>query len=144
MDPASFDHPAVLAEMAAVFEAYEQALMTNDVAALNAFFWQDARVTRYGIADRQWGIAELEAYRANTPAPTFTRRLEHLRLHAFGPDMAVAQVEFVRSDTPLRGFQSQTWLRLPEGWRIVAAHVSMIPFPAGPTIARPETLLPTT
>lgn len=145
MDPARFDEPAVLAEVAAVFEAYEHALMSNDVAALNGFFWQDARVTRYGIADRQWGIAELQAYRAATPAPTFTRRLEHLRLHAFGPDMAVAQVEFVRSDTPLRGFQSQTWVRLPEGWRIVAAHVSMIPFPAGqPTIAGPETSLPTT
>lgn len=145
MDPARFDEPAVLAEVAAVFEAYEHALMSNDVAALNSFFWQDARVTRYGIADRQWGIAELQAYRAATPAPAFTRRLEHLRLHAFGPDMAVAQVEFVRSDTPLRGFQSQTWVRLPDGWRIVAAHVSMIPFPAGqPTIAGPETSLPPT
>jgi hypothetical protein len=144
MDPGHIDDLAVLAELRAVFEAYEQALMSNDVDALNAFFWQDARVTRYGIADRQWGIAELQAYRAATPAPHFTRRLEHLRLHAFGPDMAVAQVEFVRSDTPLRGFQTQTWVRLPEGWRIVAAHVSMIPFPAGPTIAGPETLSPTT
>ncbi|WP_200955366.1 oxalurate catabolism protein HpxZ [Pelomonas sp. Root1237] len=140
MDPRHVDEPAVLAELRAVFDAYEQALMGNDVAALNAFFWQDARVTRYGIADRQWGIAELEAYRAATPAPAFTRRLEHLRLHAFGPDMAVAQVEFVRSDTPLRGFQTQTWVRLPEGWRIVAAHVSMIPFACGtPTIVEPET-----
>lgn len=130
MDAGHFDDPAVLAELGAVFEAYEQALMGNDVAALNAFFWQDERTTRYGIADRQWGITELQAYRAATPAPKFTRRLENLRLHAFGPDMAVAQVEFVRSDTPLRGFQTQTWVRLPEGWRIVAAHVSMIPFSA--------------
>ena len=143
MDPRHFDEPAVLAELGAVFDAYEQALMGNDVAALNAFFWQDARVTRYGIADRQWGIAELEAYRAATPAPAFTRRLEHLRLHAFGPDMAVAQVEFLRSDTPLRGFQTQTWVRLPEGWRIVAAHVSMIPFTCGtPTIVEPGAPVP--
>ena len=141
MEPAGFDDAAVLAELAAVFEAYERALMGNDVVTLNAFFWQDERVTRYGIADRQWGIAELQAYRASTPAPAFTRRLEHLRLHAFGPDMAVAQVEFVRSDTPLRGFQTQTWVRMPEGWRIVAAHVSMIPFP--PTIDGAETSLPT-
>ncbi|MBW8844262.1 MAG: oxalurate catabolism protein HpxZ [Burkholderiales bacterium] len=139
MDPHHFDEPAVLAELGTVFQAYELALMGNDVAALNAFFWQDPRVTRYGIADRQWGIAELEAYRAATPAPAFTRRLEHLRLHAFGPDMAVAQVEFVRSDTPLRGFQTQTWVRLPDGWRIVAAHVSMIPLGCGmPTIVAPE------
>ncbi|HEY8877110.1 MAG TPA: AtzH-like domain-containing protein [Roseateles sp.] len=131
MDPSCFDAPAVLAELGTVFEAYEQALMSNDVTALNGFFWCDERTTRYGIADRQWGIAELAAYRAATPAPDFTRRLEYLRLHAFGPDMAVAQVEFVRSDTPLRGFQTQVWVRLPEGWRIAAAHVSMIPFPTG-------------
>jgi Protein of unknown function (DUF3225) len=128
IEPGAIDAPEVLAELTAIFHDYERALMHNDVAALNAFFWADARVTRYGIADRQWGIDELVAYRAATPAPHFTRSLQHLRLHAFGPDLAVAQVEFLRSDTPLRGFQTQTWARLPEGWRIVAAHVSMIPF----------------
>jgi Protein of unknown function (DUF3225) len=129
IEPGAVDAPEVLAELTAIFHDYERALMTNDVAALNGWFWADARVTRYGIADRQWGINELVAYRAATPAPNFTRTLQHLRLHAFGPDLAVAQVEFVRSDTPLRGFQTQTWARLPEGWRIVAAHVSMIAFP---------------
>ena len=116
-----------------MFHAYEAALMANDVAALNAYFWADARTTRYGIADRQWGIDELVAFRAATPAPSFTRTLHHLRIAAFGPDMAVAQVEFERSDTCLRGFQSQTWVRLAPGstgWRIVGAHVSMIPFEA--------------
>ncbi len=129
--PEAIDDPAVRAELAAVFHDYEHALMANDVAALNAFFWDDPRTTRYGIADRQLGMAELAAWRAATPAPDFTRRLENLRIQTFGPDLAVAQVEFVRSDTPLRGFQSQTWVRLapgPGGWRIVAAHVSMIPF----------------
>lgn len=128
VSPEQIDDPAVLAEVTAHFHAYEQALMGNDVAALNAFFWEDPRTTRYGIADRQWGHAELVAYRQATPAPDFTRRLEHLRVQAFGPDLAVAQVEFVRSDTALRGFQTQTWVRLPEGWRIVSAHVSMIPW----------------
>lgn len=132
IDPSDIDDPRVLTELHAVFEDYERALMSNDVEALNAFFWADARVTRYGIADRQWGIAELQAYRAATPAPNFTRTLHHLKLHAFGPDLAVAQVEFLRSDTPLRGFQTQTWARLPQGWKIVAAHVSMIPFPDAP------------
>lgn len=122
------DDAATLQALKAVFLAYEDALMRNDVDALNAFFWNDARVTRYGIADRQWGIDELVAYRAATPAPAFTRTLHHLCLRAFGPDFAVAQVEFVRSDTTLRGFQTQTWVRFAEGWRIVAAHVSMIPF----------------
>ena len=127
----AIDPPGVVTEVTALFHAYEQALMGNDTAALNQYFWADERMTRYGIADRQLGHAEQVAYRAATPAPAFTRRLENLRIHAFGPDMAVAQVEFVRSDTALRGFQTQTWVRLPEGWRIVAAHVSMIPWSTG-------------
>lgn len=125
---ALLDDAAVVAEVTDCFFAYERAFMANDVPVLTAFFWADERLTRYGIADRQLGFAEQQAYRAATPAPDFTRRLENLRIHAFGPDCAVAQVEFVRSDTALRGFQSQTWVRLAEGWRIVAAHVSMIPW----------------
>ena len=130
------DMPAARAEVEAVFHAYEAALMANDLATLDAFFWPDARVTRYGIADRQHGIAELRAFRAATPAPAFTRRLEGLRIHTFGVDMAVAQVEFVRSDSPLRGFQSQTWVRMQGGWKIVAAHVSMIAWPQGSSAER--------
>jgi len=122
------NQPEVVAEITAIFHAYEQALMTNDLPTLDAFFWDDARVTRYGIADRQWGIDELRAYRAATPAPTFTRRLEHLRINTFGADLATAQVEFIRTDTSLRGFQTQTWVRFAQGWKIVAAHVSMIAF----------------
>jgi hypothetical protein len=122
------DQAAVVAEITAVFHAYEAALMGNDVAALNAFFWADPRVTRYGIADRQFGIDELIAFRAATPAPNFSRKLQNLRIATFGADIAVAQVEFVRSDTALRGFQSQTWVRMEGGWKIAAAHVSMIPF----------------
>lgn len=119
---------AVVAELTALFHAYEKALMSNEVEALTAFFWDHEGLTRYGIADRQLGMAEMRAFRAATPAPSFTRELQNLRIHTFGADLAVAQVEFVRSDTPLRGFQSQTWVRLPVGWRIIAAHVSMIPF----------------
>lgn len=128
MSPAEINHPEVVAELTRLFDAYERALMANDRAALDDYFWDDARTTRYGIADRQWGSDALRAFRATVPAPGFTRRLEHRRLTTFGRDLAVAQVEFVRSDTPLRGFQSQTWVRLDGGWKIVAAHVSMIPF----------------
>lgn len=127
MDASDIDRPDVLAEVTRCFHAYERALMANDVAALDAFFWADPRVTRYGIADRQLGDAALRAFRAAACAPTFTRTLHALRITTWGTDMAVAQVEFRRSDTPLRGFQTQTWARLPQGWRIVAAHVSMIP-----------------
>jgi hypothetical protein len=123
------DQPGVVEEVTALFRCYETALMANDLATLDAFFWPDERLTRYGIADRQWGITELRGFRAAAPAPAFTRRLEHLRISAFGAECAVAQVEFVRSDTPLRGFQTQTWVRFEGlGWRIVSAHVSMIPF----------------
>ena len=128
------DHPDTQGEVTRLFHRYEQALMDNDVTALLGFFWSDARLTRYGIADRQLGMAEMIAFRQASVAPDFTRRLEHLRITTFGSDMAVAQVEFLRSDSALRGFQSQTWVRLDEmssptgGWKIVAAHVSMIPF----------------
>jgi hypothetical protein len=128
--PVPVDLPEVVAEVTALFHAYEQALMSNDTPTLLAFFWADERLTRYGVADRQLGHAEQVAYRSATPTPAYTRRLENLRIHAFGPGTAVALVEFVRSDLPdVRGFQSQTWARLPQGWRIVSAHVSQIPWP---------------
>lgn len=119
---------AVEQEVMASFQAYEAALMRNDAQALNDYFWDDPRVTRYGIADRQLGHAELVAYRAQVPAPTFTRMLLNVRVSAFGADTAVAMCEFIRSDTPLRGFQTQTWVRMPQGWKIVSAHVSMTPW----------------
>ncbi|MFT3858419.1 MAG: DUF3225 domain-containing protein [Aquabacterium sp.] len=115
-------------EVSRLFLDYEAAFMRNDVQALNAFFWRSPLVTRYGICDRQLGHDALVAYRAGVPAPDFTRSLHDVRITAFGPDMAVAMCEFRRSDTSLHGFQTQTWVRLPEGWRIVAAHVSMVPF----------------
>ncbi len=128
MSPEEIDHPVALAEIRTVFVAYEKALMANDVEAINGFFWDDPRVTRYGIADRQWGMAELRAHRARTPAPDFTREVLHPRITVWRDDMAVVQVEFQRTDTDLRGFQSQVWVKFARGWKIVAAHVSMIPF----------------
>jgi hypothetical protein len=135
MKTIAVDDPAVRAEVARQFWDYERAFMANDVETLVDFFWNDDRLTRYGIADRQLGIEQMRAFRRGTPAPDFTRAIENLRIASFGPDMAVAYCEFVRSDTALRGFQSQTWVRLaPEAggapaWKIVAAHVSMIPWP---------------
>lgn len=116
-------------DLTEVFHAYELALMSNDLAAIDAFFWDDKRTTRYGIADRQLGIDELRSFRQKTPAPTFTRQLENLRIHTFGSEMGTAQVEFIRTDTKLRGFQTQTWVRFNGQWKIVSAHVSMIEWP---------------
>lgn len=121
--------PEVVDEVSALFHGYERALMSHDVAALNAFFWNSPLVTRYGIADRQLGFEELAAFRAATPAPDFTRSLRCTRITTFGRDHAVAQTEFSRSDTTKLGMQTQAWVRMPAGWKIVAAHVSMIAWP---------------
>ena len=134
MNGLEIDLPTVVEDVTRQFWSYEKAFMANDVDALIDFFWTDPRLTRYGIADRQLGIEEMRAFRRASPAPDFTRRIEKLRVTSFGDAMAVAYCEFVRSDTPLRGFQSQTWVRLTEegtsapAWKIVSAHVSMIPF----------------
>ena len=134
MNGPEIDLPAIVEDVTRQFWAYEKAFMANDVDALIDFFWSDPRLTRYGIADRQLGIEEMRAFRRASPAPDFTRRIEKLRVTSFGDATAVAYCEFVRSDTPLRGFQSQTWVRLAEAgasgptWRIVSAHVSMIAF----------------
>ena len=122
------NHHDVVSEITRLFLDYESALMNNDIEALNQYFWQHDAVTRYGICDKQLGHPALVAYRKNVPAPDFTRTLHEVRITAFGPDMAVAMCEFKRSDTPLHGFQTQTWVRLPQGWKIVSAHVSMVPF----------------
>ena len=134
MSTPAIDRADVVEDVERQFQAYEKAFMANDVEALVAFFWADARLTRYGIADRQFGIAEMRTFRRASPTPDFTRRIDNLRVTCFGDALAVAYCEFLRSDTPLRGFQSQTWVRLIEegaagpAWKIVSAHVSMIDF----------------
>ena len=132
MTPDLINRPEVVSEVTRLFLDYESALMRNDVEALNGYFWDHGAVTRYGINDRQLGHSALVAYRQNVPAPDFTRTLHDVRITTFGPDMAVAMTEFRRSDTTLHGFQTQTWVRLPQGWKIVSAHVSMVPLTSGP------------
>lgn len=128
LPPDDINRPDVVAEVTALFLDYEGALMANDTEALNAFFWHHDAVTRYGICDRQHGHAQLVAYRASVPPPAFSRSLHDVRITAFGANVAVAMCEFRRSDTDLHGFQTQTWVRLPVGWKIVSAHVSMVPY----------------
>ncbi|HEX5373087.1 MAG TPA: oxalurate catabolism protein HpxZ [Aquabacterium sp.] len=129
MNASDINHPEVVSELTRIFLDYEAALMRNDVHALNNYFWDHGAVTRYGICDRQLGHSALVAYRATVSPPDFTRTLHDVRITAFGPDLAVAMTEFTRSDTPLHGFQTQTWVRMPQGWKIVSAHVSMVPLP---------------
>ena len=121
------DDPAIRAEVEAVFAAYEAALVGNDVAALDGFFWRSDLAIRYGAAENLYGHAAIAAFRASRPATGLARTLEATTITTFGTDFATAATLFRRDDAPGRvGRQMQSWARLPEGWRIVAAHVSII------------------
>jgi Protein of unknown function (DUF3225) len=121
------DIPEVLAEMRAAFAEYERALVTNDVAVLQDLFRKDARTLRYGPNENLYGWEQIVAFRAGRPAFGLERVLENTVITTYGRDFATANTEFVRGTR--RGRQSQTWVRCPEGWRVVAAHVSLMPLP---------------
>ena len=124
------DDPGTRAEVAAAFSAYEAALIGNDVAALDRFFWRDPRALRYGVAENLYGHAAIAAFRAARPTAGLARVLERTVITSFGQDFATASTLFRREGAPGRvGRQTQSWARLPEGWRIVAAHVSVIADP---------------
>ena len=123
--------PEVVAEVQAAFERYEQALVTNDVAVLDELFWNDARTIRYGGGENLYGYAEIEAFRAGRPAAGLARTLVRTQITTFGRDFATANTMFTRETSPGKiGRQSQTWARTDAGWRVVSAHVSVIPDPA--------------
>jgi len=119
------DKPEILAEVKAAFERYEAALAANDVDTLNALFWQSPRTLRFGTAENLYGYAEIAAFRGSRAAPG-PRSLAHTVITTYGDDFATANTEFRRAGNPRLGRQSQTWLRTPEGWRIVSAHVSFM------------------
>lgn len=116
------DRPEVLAEVTEQFERYEQALMDGDVQTVVGFFAEGA--VRFGVADHQVGLAEQLAWRATQPALPPGRRLHNTRIVGYGTDLAVVTTFFSYPGSVLTGRQSQTWVRLPVGWRIVTAHVS--------------------
>jgi Protein of unknown function (DUF3225) len=121
------NNPAVLAEVAAVFRRYEKALVENDVAVLDALFWQDARTIRYGIGENLHGVSEILAFRKARPSAGLARDLARTVVTTYGTDFATASTLFHRSSTPGKvGRQMQSWVRFPDGWRVVAAHVSII------------------
>ncbi|QOZ37076.1 oxalurate catabolism protein HpxZ [Bradyrhizobium sp. CCBAU 53421] len=124
------DLPDVLAEVTAQFERYEKALVSNDVAVLDELFRNDPRTLRYGIGESLYGYAEIAAFRAGRPAVGLMRRIDRTVITTYGRDTAIASTLFYRDSAPGRvGRQMQTWIRFPEGWRIVAAHVSVIDEP---------------
>jgi len=122
----SLDLPEVTAEVTAVFERYETALREADVAVLTELFWADPRCVRYGVADRQYGDAEIAEWRRANPGVPPGRTLSGTVVLATSPTTAVVSTLFGYPGSPAEGRQTQTWVRLPEGWRIVAAHVSEV------------------
>lgn len=125
------DDPKVVAEVSAAFARYEAALMANDVAVLGELFWNSELTMRYGIGEILDGWQAIAAFRAARSPAGLARTLSNTRINAWGDDFATASTEFRRQTTPRVGRQSQTWVRMPEGWRIVVAHVSLMDAPAG-------------
>lgn len=121
------DLPEVVAEVTAAFARYEAALVSNDVAVLDELFWGGPHVIRYGIGENLYGPAEIAAFRAGRSPVSLARTLSRTQITAYGHDLAIAATLFRRdSATGKIGRQMQTWVRMPEGWRVVAAHVSLI------------------
>lgn len=114
----------VVAEVTAAFEAYEKALLDTDNRALVDWFWADPALVRFGLADEQRGFAQLRRWRLSQPPVPPGRHLRDTVVSTFGPDAAVVTTGFDYPDGQPPGRQSQTWIRLAEGWRIVSAHVS--------------------
>ena len=126
------DLPDVLAEVKQQFARYEKALVTNDVAVLDELFRADSRTLRYGIAENLYGHNEIASFRAARSPVGLMRKTARTVITTYGRDSAVASTLFYRDSVPGKvGRQMQTWVRCPEGWRIVAAHVSIIDEPKG-------------
>jgi hypothetical protein len=119
--------PEVVAEVTAVFEAYEDALVANDAARLDAAFWDSELTVRYGVNECLYGAEAIAAWRRDAPALPPGRVDGPTTVSTFGRDAACVSTEFRYPGRPTVGRQSQTWVRFPEGWRVVAAHVSIMP-----------------
>ena len=117
--------PAIVAEVSAAFDAYEFALMTNDIEAMDALFWHSPLTVRYGAGDAQYGIEEIREFRNMRAGGSPQRKVTQRSVTTFGFHFAVTNIEFIREDSPAVGRQSQSWVKFSEGWRVVAAHVSL-------------------
>jgi ketosteroid isomerase-like protein len=121
------DRAAVEAEIRAAFDAYEAALVGNDVEALIGFFWNDPRAVRLGADGGLWGFDAIAAFRRVRDAQDVGRTLARVEIVALSPEIGVANALYRRTGSGRDGAQSQVWLRTQEGWRIASAHVSLAP-----------------
>lgn len=120
------DQATIIAEVTAACDEYERALMTNDLDAMDALFLPAATTVRYGVGENLYGIDEIRAFRQQRPGGSPQRQVLRREITAYGADMATSNLEFQRDGSDRIGRQSQTWLRTNEGWKIVAAHVSLM------------------
>ncbi len=118
--------PATLAEVTAAFARYEQALVTNDVAVLDELFWDSPHTLRYGATEVLYGYHAIKNFRAGRSPAGVAREVLSTAITTFGANFATANVTFRRVGNERLGRQSQTWVRTPDGWRVVAAHVSLM------------------
>ncbi|CBJ45540.1 oxalurate catabolism protein HpxZ [Erwinia amylovora] len=122
----AINQPTIVAEVSVAFYRYEQALVSNDIAVLDELFWHDERTVRLGAGENLYGIEAIRAFRAARPSVGLHRRLQNTVITTFGDDFAVCSTEFTRKGSEKIGRQQQTWVKLPVGWRIVAAQVSLL------------------
>ena len=120
------NRPDVLAEVTAAFARYEDALVTNKVEVLDELFWASGFTVRFGAGENLYGIEAIRAFRIARPSVGLARTLQNTTLTTFGTDFATAMTEFRREGATKTGRQSQTWVRMADGWRVVAAHVSLM------------------
>jgi hypothetical protein len=120
------NRPEVVAEVTAAFARYEQALVTNDVAVLDELFWNSPHTLRYGVTENLYGHDAIRAFRAGRSPQGLARAVLKTVITTYGRDFATANIEFQRAGGTNTGRQSQTWMRTPEGWRVVTAHVSLL------------------
>ncbi len=122
--------PDVKAEVQAAFGRYEAALVSNDVDALQALFWDSPHTIRYGLGESLYGYEDIGKFRAARSPVGLSRRTSCTVITTFGRDFATASTLFHRETAQGKvGRQMQTWARTPDGWRVVAAHVSLIGVP---------------
>lgn len=116
--------PDIVREVTAAFQEYERALMEDDVAVLDALFHQAPETVRYGVGEVLYGFEEIAAFRRSRGGSP-QRKLGRVAIASYGDALATANAEFFREGSTRRGRQSQTWVKFPEGWKIVSAHVSL-------------------
>lgn len=126
-DSPEINRPDVVDEVTEAFRRYEEALVTNDVDTLVEMFWDSPLTVRYGDKENLYGHAEITAFRRARPAGNLPRDLDRVVITTYGTDAATASAEFFRIESGVHGRQTQTWIRTDAGWRVAAAHVSLLP-----------------